>query len=83
MNEAHKLVASDWFLALVERIALLIQEVLTFPLKTSPIARHELVGLGQASASASRAPLAQWGPSAVGEPFGDTSGAIQLYLDNR
>ena len=47
-----------------------------FPLKTSLIARHELVGLGQASASASRAPRPQWAPSAVGEPFGDTSDAI-------
>ena len=28
MTEAHKLVASDWDLAIVERIALLIQEVL-------------------------------------------------------
>ena len=31
MTEADKLVASDWDLAIVERIALLIQEVLTFP----------------------------------------------------
>ena len=31
MNEAHKLVASDWDLTIVERIALLIQEVLPFP----------------------------------------------------
>ena len=60
----------------MERIDLLIQEVLPFPWKTSLIARHELVGLGQASASASRAPRPQWAPSAVGEPFGNTSDAI-------
>ena len=37
MTEAHKLVASDWDLAIVERIALLIQEALSFLFKTSPI----------------------------------------------